>query len=116
MQVRLVLNASRHHRKNRGKRLPLIQSDKGAQRLAASQEKSPMASLLNEGGVKCSTPRGITGKIAPACFARKSVPPTCSTPRGITGKIALGYCSSRAGANVLNASRHHRKNRSIVKT
>ncbi len=36
---------------------------------------------------------------------------SCSTPRGITGKIA----SSRRGffslSNVLNASRHHRKNR-----
>jgi len=84
-----VLNASRHHRKNR---LLQVMSD--------------------EAGTMCSTPRGITGKIARldviedgnmarvlnasrhhrknrVNVAQKLIYPfTCSTPRGITGKIA----------------------------
>jgi len=35
----------------------------------------------------------------------------CSTPRGITGKIARGLVRDRPHDDVLNASRHHRKNR-----
>ena len=61
-----VLNASRHHRKNRS---------------------SMVLSTSIDG--KCSTPRGITGKIAQRISAR------------------MGNCFG-----VLNASRHHRKNRS----
>jgi len=35
----------------------------------------------------------------------------CSTPRGITGKIALLFVQCDYLSPVLNASRHHRKNR-----
>ena len=87
IRVLMVLNASRHHRKNRrrlnrSRPLPVC-----AQRLAASQEKSP-AELGHVAPSMCSTPRGITGKIASAT------------------RVAL---SNLRG--VLNASRHHRKNR-----
>ena len=37
----------------------------------------------------------------------------CSTPRGITGKIACGTQGFFEFPGVLNASRHHRKNRFI---
>ena len=85
----------------------------GAQRLAASQEKSLSCSSLHRVHQRqCSTPRGITGKIAIEFGERDSCAARCSTPRGITGKIArmkrLPSCQSSA---VLNASRHHRKNR-----
>ena len=131
-----MLNASRHHRKNR--------TDSPNRRGIAS---------------RCSTPRGITGKIAQDCEAlrswgqecaqrlaasqeksrsnpgRSSISTGCSTPRGITGKIAGVWrlkrfcqpCAQRLAASqekshaatepgpslqrVLNASRHHRKNR-----
>ena len=159
---RIVLNASRHHRKNRLATLSRLARDRhGAQRLAASQEKSQIVercisdsrctcstprgitgkiacsiSTARYGSLKCSTPRGITGKIArPACTAC-GISSSCSTPRGITGKIASKPSRSaarRLGAqrlaasqekslrcaelrcaairSVLNASRHHRKNR-----
>jgi len=132
-----VLNASRHHRKNRyldeldrhdarrcstprgitGKiAFPAIASKKkitsaqrlaaspeksrdaapaqyhsrrGAQRLAASPEKSrsiTSRSYPNPQG--CSTPRGITGKIAQQKWLGIQPRRLCSTPRGITGKIA----------------------------
>ena len=131
-----VLNASRHHRKNRSSRVR-------------------QATSLAQG---CSTPRGITGKIAilteivtthsevlnasrhhrknrPSAATPLGVAMMCSTPRGITGKIAFGAtraislssCAQRLAASqeksqyrqkhkrkpcdVLNASRHHRKNR-----
>ena len=108
-----VLNASRHHRKNRGvtaysskprshwcstprgitgkiARLPTVDLDAnlGAQRLAASQEKSRE---------RAETRRADTER--------------CSTPRGITGKIADVASANGRNAHVLNASRHHRKNR-----
>ncbi len=133
-----VLNASRHHRKNR----PIKNAEEAASEV-------------------CSTPRGITGKIAPSqerplmaypraqrlaaspeksllrerrnderhqvlnasrhhrknrCFSCAVCVPcsACSTPRGITGKIALpqrGCVGVISG--VLNASRHHRKNRCL---
>ncbi len=60
-----VLNASRHHRKNRSR--------------AAVARTVPL---------QCSTPRGITGKIAVADHALRGGLTLCSTPRGITGKIA----------------------------
>ncbi len=107
-----MLNASRHHRKNR------------------CRKRYNLDSIL-----RCSTPRGITGKIAPLHKRpfRKNVVlnasrhhrknrlmlhknlfrhPKCSTPRGITGKIAARpYVQQTALSLVLNASRHHRKNR-----
>ena len=65
----VVLNASRHHRKNRaGSRQLPVSVDTGAQRLAASQEQSPDRS-----------------------------------PR-----------STRCNRDVLNASRHHRNNRASM--
>ncbi len=134
-----VLNASRHHRKNRRQ---------SAEHLTFRQQ--------------CSTPRGITGKIAHLC-GTPHVPPTvlnasrhhrknrfccaehltfrqqCSTPRGITGKIAIEsgprprgsrraqrlatspeksltirFFHSTERYRVLNASRHHRKNRFLT--
>jgi len=62
-----VLNASRHHRKNRS---------------------CPHASV-------------ITNSL-------------CSTPRGITGKIAESKQVQSELKKVLNASRHHRKNRNVI--
>ena len=85
----LVLNASRHHRKNRDSRAVRDRTfAASAQRLAASQEKSRRLG---------------------SCVRRSR---QCSTPRGITGKIAQ-LDERRVVARVLNASRHHRKNRQI---
>ena len=88
-----VLNASRHHRKNRNR--PLAHSrclPKSAQRLAASQEKSLEQCLMSYLRHRlCSTPRGITGKIAKLGSGESTYPGQCSTPRGITGKIAALY-------------------------
>jgi len=43
----------------------------------------------------CSTPRGITGKIASSRPTPRAVDSACSTPRGITGKIASNLpCAS----------------------
>ena len=107
----------------------------GAQRLAASPEKSPVIRPGLTSRHWCSTPRGITGKIAWNLPCHNVSCPTCSTPRGITGKIAMrppSRSATRRGAQrlaaspeksrwplgkrlglrtVLNASRHHRKNR-----
>ena len=134
-----MLNASRHHRKNRRtvQRLQPVPG-RSAQRLAASQEKSPCDLSIDIGfRDRCSTPRGITGKIAVFCVIDRPPGRLCSTPRGITGKIAptpsayrstrLIPCSTPRGITgkiasrrrhtvddfdcVLNASRHHRKNR-----
>src|SRR6266508_3796417 len=133
--VFLVLNASRHHRKN----------------------SSTHRNHHRFHGPACSTPRGITGKIAqsrssleyhhrllkdsrhhrknrPIKNAEEAASEVCSTPRGITGKIApsqerplMAYPRAQRLAaspeksllrerrnderhQVLNASRHHRKN------
>jgi len=156
----VVLNASRHHRKNRASHRSTSRAAFGAQRLAASPEKSPAnidglfqpLPVLNASrhhrknrrrfrhqycrSTRCSTPRGITGKIASRgqlSRRRSSVlnasrhhrknrivgsaavyrANECSTPRGITGKIAVGAVGEggREMKEVLNASRHHRKNR-----
>jgi len=85
-----VLNASRHHRKNR----QLIRPVLGV-------------------GHRCSTPRGITGKIALKTCGDLADIKLCSTPRGITGKIASERSARRSDDLVLNASRHHRKNRKL---
>ncbi len=62
----------------------------GAQRLAASPEKSlgKSSRILDTHSAGCSTPRGITGKIAEGFDAPCNCACGCSTPRGITGKIA----------------------------
>src|SRR5215510_6001630 len=84
-----VLNASRHHRKNR-----------------------PVKLTTSRLVVVCSTPRGITGKIAILRMELQAKLDRCSTPRGITGKIAGAQGRESVEALlVLNASRHHRKNR-----
>src|SRR5262249_56719729 len=62
-----------------------------AQRLAASQEKSHVNGRMEQSRAKCSTPRGITGKIAPRVRTGKRLVETCSTPRGITGKIGVSW-------------------------
>ena len=85
-----------------------------AQRLAASQEKSPLmlrqadaadldsAQRLAASQEKSLVEEGSAHKIATVC----------STPRGITGKIASSTAFDKYYAScVLNASRHHRKNR-----
>ncbi len=85
-----VLNASRHHRKNRTSTAGLCRCNFWrAQRLAASPEKSLSASETACSAVEsCSTPRGITGKIARRITTNIMSARRCSTPRGITGKIA----------------------------
>src|SRR6266508_5650537 len=63
-----------------------------AQRRAASPEKSPVpAGAKFTVTVRCSTPRGITGKIARSRHTRSQSVERCSTPRGITGKIAPAF-------------------------
>jgi len=125
-----VLNASRHHRKNRARsRRARIPIPKGAQRLAASPEKSrsksgweynpdgcaqrlaasPEKSRIGEfvqspHAVSCSTPRGITGKIAICLRVAPVKCSTCSTPRGITGKIAC-LCGQEASSGPMGAQR-----------
>ena len=133
-----MLNASRHHRKNRIINAARLKPARGAQRLAASQEKSQARrSDVKISMTECSTPRGITGKIAMLASVLLKSSRECSTPRGITGKIAdvarrqfdrqcraqrlaasqeksLSHTSKTATEScVLNASRHHRKNRSV---
>ncbi len=158
-----MLNASRHHRKNRPpSRDGPSPSGISAQRLAASPEKSQGRRYDGTRCRQCSTPRGITGKIADDLIGDCGENlQRCSTPRGITGKIAVplsrwtyswksaqrlaaspeksrsGPCSAECparraqrlaaspeksptaeslrsvSAGVLNASRHHRKNRCL---
>ena len=83
-----VLNASRHHRKNR-----VFDTERsglaGAQRLAASQEKSPCSETLGTGSNNCAQRLAASQEKSRAPAATESV-----------------------AAWVLNASRHHRKNRS----
>jgi len=108
-----VLNASRHHRKNR-----------------TYQFKPDLR------GVVCSTPRGITGKIAGrvlgldaldaraqrlAASPEKSLPifndlvKTVESAQRLAASPEKSQLVPHLGAQgwpVLNASRHHRKNRS----
>src|SRR5262249_7162552 len=101
------------HRKNRFDVRYIFRAAICAQRLAASQEKSREPTDQLHRVWQCSTPRGITGKIASNIAHTLLTISPCSTPRGITGKIAaVGFQISRRIKNVLNASRHHRKNRS----
>jgi len=85
-----VLNASRHHRKNRAIQARLdMEAAWGAQRLAASPEKSLKVArderLLPESAQRlAASPEKSQGWLS--TFARVSH--RCSTPRGITGKIA----------------------------
>jgi len=93
-----VLNASRHHRKNRDRVSPNLRRvylcstprgitgkiahisgtvwslERGAQRLAASPEKSLFNFSAFTLSSACSTPRGITGKIAGVKFPPPSGP------------------------------------------
>ncbi len=66
-----------------------------------------MELALSLAAAVCSTPRGITGKIADIAQTGAEGLQTCSTPRGITGKIArardLRYCAA-CGAQRLAAS------------
>src|SRR5262245_24531753 len=83
----------------------------GAQRLAASQEKSLSKDFIEGIINRCSTPRGITGKIANSSLAP-------SATAGCAQRLAASQEKSRhrrrtqaIESAVLNASRHHRKNR-----
>jgi len=84
-----VLNASRHHRKNR-----------------------PFGIETRSRPAVCSTPRGITGKIAPRAFAVTNQTAVLNASRHHRknrerrGRVPLPWA-----LEVLNASRHHRKNR-----
>ncbi len=107
-----VLNASRHHRKNRTSECDRVQRQDGAQRLAASPEKSRAG--RGDGAEKAcvlNASRHHRKNRKEARF-RRDVNHVCSTPRGITGKIArYAHQSPARSGVVLNASRHHRKNR-----
>jgi len=87
-----VLNASRHHRKNRA--LDLVRQNVPRDVLNASRhhrKNRPQQNLCVAFPQACSTPRGITGKIAVYGRRRSVGHPLCSTPRGITGKIAMNF-------------------------
>jgi len=85
-----VLNASRHHRKNRPTlKIHLAESGKRAQRLAASPEKSllslqkkPLNCGMSAQRLAASPEKSLAIPVSPKWFS------LCSTPRGITGKIA----------------------------
>jgi len=113
-----VLNASRHHRKNRAS--GFLGSGSASPCSTPRGITGKIASLTDFSRVltdKCSTPRGITGKIARNRWLYGFWFIMCSTPRGITGKIAKKGCSEQPFClAVLNASRHHRKNRRIIRT
>jgi len=83
-----VLNASRHHRKNR-------------------QFSSIWVWVLSE----CSTPRGITGKIASARLYLPSILLVLNASRHHRKNRSAKACNASVSLAVLNASRHHRKNR-----
>ena len=82
-----------------------------AQRLAASQEKSRGPELVEFGGQWCSTPRGITGKIASIPFTKLSVAERAQRLAASQEKSPTARSDSESDSVVLNASRHHRKNR-----
>ena len=134
---RKVLNASRHHRKNRRRcRSAFCCAMPSAQRLAASQEKSRPPGAAPPGAHDVLNASRHHRKNRTTSRFKLAVWLWCSTPRGITGKIArslaLDSLSKRRSAQrlaasqeksrveskgiavsraVLNASRHHRKNR-----
>src|SRR5262245_52603945 len=108
----LVLNASRHHRKNRWK--DNHRGDASCPVLNASRHHRK--NRITERWrytlkAQCSTPRGITGKIAANTAASSRSQVACSTPRGITGKIDVdNWCVNNVLPSVLTASPHQRKN------
>src|SRR5215475_556724 len=84
----VVLNASRHHRKNRGRHKRFQYRARGAQRLAASQEKSlgVVGAITLFSIVLNASRHHRKNRRRNIWLVTKS--PACSTPRGITGKIA----------------------------
>jgi len=107
-----VLNASRHHRKNRDLPKDRARTSRSAQRLAASPEKSQLAKIATSSRIACSTPRGITGKIAPA-HTLASSQTVCAQRLAASPEKSLKRADRRRARlfKVLYASRHHRKNR-----
>src|SRR6266508_1007727 len=57
-------------------------------RIAIRHDGLPKGDSIYGPLVACSTPRGITGKIAVRFRDSRQPRASCSTPRGITGKIA----------------------------
>ena len=109
---RLVLNASRHHRKNRStsRRSP----DPATRVLNASRhhrKNRPSVRILLFLICWCSTPRGITGKIAVTSDRRLYNLNRAQRLAASQEKSLCLSCSSVISKLVLNASRHHRKNR-----
>ena len=109
-----VLNASRHHRKNReaGKKTKAIK----AQVLNASRHhrKNRCHNCHNCPDwlqVLNASRHHRKNRVIPLTVFLS--PSLCSTPRGITGKIASAHGYDLSAKTVLNASRHHRKNRSV---
>src|SRR6266542_4094670 len=83
-----------------------------AQRLAASPEKSRLSfNRLHYACPVLNASRHHRKNRATHRNHHRFHGPACSTPRGITGKIAQSRSSLESHHRVLNASRHHRKNR-----
>src|SRR5262245_39857348 len=89
-------------------------TDKSAERLAASKEKSPLEKSVDIRGCWVLNASRHHRKNRPTERIELFTFQMCSTPRGITGKIALLRRQGRPVFKVvLNASRHHRKNRPV---
>ena len=107
-----VLNASRHHRKNRVRSTRCAYRGRCAQRLAASQEKSPLERATKEYFTERAQRLAASQEkshFSSGCEFRHC----CCAQRLAASqeKSHLSKSSMTAFPFVLNASRHHRKNR-----
>ncbi len=112
-----MLNASRHHRKNRVSRAgidkPRLHVLNASRHHRKNRSHDPRRTKHERRA--CSTPRGITGKIA--VLLASNAPPVHSAQRLAASpeKSPRHRLNQRILIIVLNASRHHRKNRTPEK-